>query len=216
MKIQQITENVIKKGFSAEKLPYGYGDLNPILSTDEVKYHYLKHTKGYFDKLNELLKGTVHANKYDDLCSLLQSKVVKLDHKLFNQAAQAQNHTFYWKCLAPASSVGKLSDELLQAINSAFGSLEKFKDQFAEQAADQFGSGWAWLVLKGDKLVIETTPDAETPFSSKSSTSLLCVDLWEHAYTYDPKYVADRKKYLKNIWKIINWTFVSENFNGSK
>lgn len=195
--------------FELPKLEYAEDALEPHISKQTVQYHYGKHTKKYFEMANKLAKGTVFENKsIDDVIS--KTSVIKMDTILFNNVSQAYNHAFYWKCLAPADKVGKPSAELTKAINHAFGSLAKFKDQFIESANKGFGSGWAWLVYKDSKLQIKITPNANSPLTDSGSIPLFNCDFWEHAwYT---QYPADRPAYLEAFWHVLNWNFVNDNF----
>lgn len=192
--------------FEIQKLKYAQNGLEPYISKDTLHYHYGKHTKAYFHKTNELVKGTTYA-KCDTLEDLLRRKTLKKDSALFHDAAQAWNHTFYWNCLTPKQEQGKPSPELLEAIEKRFESFDSFQEQFNEAAKKQFGSGWAWLYLHTNKLVIETTSNADTPIVDESKTPLLVVDIWEHAYYLDQQ--NDRGRYLDKIWNVINWNFVN-------
>lgn len=209
-KYLQIEE--IAMAFEQPKLPYAEDALEPVLSKHEVHLHYAKHAAAYFKKTNDLIKGTVYerADTLDDIIN--KDALASMDSKLFNHACQAWNHVFYFDNMAPESEGGEPSSELLAAIIADFGSMEEFKKKFSEAATEQFGSGWAWLIWKSDKLIIKTTPNARNPLTDAGQTPLLTMDVWEHAYTYDPQYAADRKTYVHNMWKIINWKVVSDRF----
>lgn len=200
--------------FTLPKLDYAEDALEPHISEDVVHYHYGKHTAKYFEKANELAKGTIFANKQlDDVIS--KDSVIKMDTALFNNVSQAFNHAFYWKCLAPASDVGKPSDELNSAIEEQFDTFAKFKDDFIEKATKAFGSAWVWLVLKDGKVQIKVTPNANSPLTETKSVPLLNCDIWEHAYLYDERFWANRPAYLNAYWTVINWNFVNENFKNA-
>jgi Fe-Mn family superoxide dismutase len=203
MKIFDILQEGKEPNISMPKLKFPYDGLEPTMSRDTIKFHYDGHTKKYFDTVNEMIKGT-SLEKVKSLDELI-AKGSKLEPKLYNSARQAKNHTFYWDCLAPVKQSGKPSSELMVEINSAFGSFAKFKKEFSEEGVNGFGSTWTWLVWKNGKLVIETTQDADEP----TATPILVVDFWEHAWYTN--YPADKKKYAKNIWNVINWDFVSQN-----
>lgn len=185
-------------------LPYNLDALAPTLSKETLEYHYGKHHKAYVDKLNELIPGTEFEN-------LSLAEIIKKAPAgpIFNNAAQVWNHSFYWDCLTPESAKNKLKGPLAEAIDTSFGSFEKFKADFIKAAIAQFGSGWAWLIRNDQGLCIQTTGNAETPFRD-SKICLLTCDVWEHAYYID--YRNARPKYLENFWEIVNWDFIAKNF----
>lgn len=193
-----------------QKLKYGLDQLAPTMSRDQVDFHYNVHTKKYFDTTNELIVGTKFEGT-TDLDQLVDRDALQnTSSKLYNNACQAWNHQFWWQCLAPKGKTGAPSADLLAEIIQQFGSLSKFQKQFAEKAMDQFGSGWAWLVRSPAGLNIRVMPNARNPVSELKTTPLLTIDVWEHAYYVD--YPADRKKFLEEIWNIIDWNFVNEQF----
>jgi Fe-Mn family superoxide dismutase len=198
--------------FVLPPLPYEENALEPVISARTVSVHYGKHHKAYVDNLNKLAKRTEYADM--DLAEIIRATDDATDakqKKVFNNAAQMWNHTFYWSCLS--SKGGKPKGELAKAIERDFGDYEKFKSEFAAAAVEQFGSGWAWLVLDGGKLKIEKTPDAETPMA-KGKTCLLTIDVWEHAYYLD--YQNRRPDYVKAVIdKLLNWDFAVDNFAGA-
>ena len=197
--------------FTLPPLPYDENALEPVISAKTLSFHYGKHHKAYVDKLNKLADGADYADmKLEEVIRRTVGKDATQEKKIFNNAAQVWNHTFYWSSLAKDGGApkGKLAD----AIARDFESLDKFKEEFATAAVGQFGSGWAWLVLDGGALKIETTPDAETPMA-KGKTCLLTIDVWEHAYYLD--YQNRRPDYAKAvIGKLLNWEFAGENFAG--
>jgi len=183
-------------------LPYAKDALQPVISAETLEYHYGKHHSTYVDKLNNMIPGTEFEN------ASLEDIIRKADGGLFNNGAQVWNHTFYWNCLSPDGG-GEPGGALGEAIDKAFGSFDKFKEEFNNAGAGNFGSGWTWLVKDGDGVAIVNTDDAENPLRD-GKTPLLTVDVWEHAYYID--YRNARPKYLQEIWKIINWDFVSGNY----
>jgi len=195
--------------FEAKRLQYPLDALEAALAKQEVDIHYNKHTKAYFKKVNELVVGTAFA-KAESLEAILKRKTLNIDTPIYNNVAQAYNHDFYWQCLTPDKT--EQSEQLEQAIKTDFKSFDKFKEEAIDKGVKFFGSGWLWLVQEGDKLKIVTLPNAQTPATNPKQTPLLAIDLWEHAYIYDEQYFADRKKYLNNIWRVVNWDFVSENY----
>ncbi len=182
-------------------LPYAKDALAPVISAETVDYHYGKHHKAYVDNLNKLIPGTPFAELS------LEQIILKAQGPIFNNAAQTWNHTFYWNCMKPGGS--EPQGELKAKLEETFGSLAKFKEEFAAKAVGTFGSGWAWLVLAKDgKLALESTSNAAVP-STAGLKPLLTCDVWEHAYYIDSR--NDRAKYLKSWRGIINWGFVAAN-----
>ncbi len=185
-------------------LPYAKDALAPHISEETLEFHYGKHHQTYVDNLNKAIPGTEFEGKS------LEEIVKTSSGGVFNNAAQVWNHTFYWHCLSPNGG-GEAKGAVAEAINSAFGSFEKFKEEFSQAAITNFGSGWTWLVKKSDGSVgIVSTSNAETPLTDESVTTLLTVDVWEHAYYID--YRNARPKYLDAFWSLVNWDFVNENF----
>jgi len=195
--------------FEAKRLQYPLDALEAALAKQEVDIHYNKHTKAYFKKVNELVVGTAFA-KAESLEAILKRKTLNIDTPIYNNVAQAYNHDFYWQCLTPDKT--ERSEQLEQAIVKDFGSFEKFKKEVTEKGTNFFGSGWLWVVQEGGKIKILTLPNAQTPATNPKQNILLAIDLWEHSYLYQEEYFANRKKYLENIWRVINWYFVSENY----
>ena len=184
------------------KLPYAMDALAPYLSKETLEYHYGKHHAAYVNKLNDGIKGTEYANQS------LEEIIMNASGQIFNNAAQAWNHAFYWQCLSPDRLEPK--GEVLDVIKRKFRSLESFETEFSTTAINHFGSGWTWLVLDNNgKLAITTTHDADTPLRHGQIPLLTC-DVWEHAYYID--YRNARPDYLKAFWHVVNWKFVNEQF----
>jgi Fe-Mn family superoxide dismutase len=190
--------------FDLPALPFDYDALAPVISKETLQLHHDKHHKKYVDTMNQLLeKENVHAGSLEDV-------VKHSSGKLFNNAAQAWNHDFYWHSLSPKG--GKPSETMLRQINAAFGSWDKFAKAFAEAANNQFGSGWAWLVNRNGKLDIIATANAETPMAH-GIPCLLTLDVWEHAYYVD--YRNQREKYTEAVInERLNWEFAETKFSG--
>jgi len=182
-------------------LPYPEDALAPVISAETLALHHGKHHRKYVDTMNELLqKEPVQARTLEDVVRASKGK-------LFNNAAQAWNHEFYWHSLTPKKS--RPSGALLRRLETDFGSFERFTEQFAAAANAQFGSGWAWLVEEGGKLAIVTTPNADTPMA-RGIKCLLTVDVWEHAYYVD--YRNQRDRYLSALLgERLNWEFAEQN-----
>ena len=184
-------------------LPYAQDALEPHISSETLSFHYGKHHNTYVVKLNGLIEGTPDADKS------LEEIVKNSSGGVFNNAAQIWNHTFYWNCLSPNGG-GAPSGALADAINSSFGSFDEFKAKFTDSAVNNFGAAWTWLVKNADgSLAIVNTSNAATPLTDDSVTSLLTVDVWEHAYYID--YRNLRPKYMEAFWALVNWEFVSAN-----
>ncbi len=187
-------------------LPYGDSDLAPHISANTISFHYGKHHKTYVTKATDMVKGTEFADA--ELEDIVKATYGKADQKaLFNNAAQAWNHSFYWKSLTP--KVGAPSGKLLDKINTDCGELANLKDARSKAAVTQFGSGWAWLVLDGGTLKVVQTANADTPLAT-GTTPLLTVDVWEHAYYLDHQ--NKRPAYVTAVIdNLINWEFAAEN-----
>jgi Fe-Mn family superoxide dismutase len=190
--------------FELPPLPYAQDALAPHISAETLEYHYGKHHKAYVDKLNTLVPGTPFEGKS------LEEIIKSSSGPIFNNAAQIWNHTFYWHCLKPNGG-GAPSGAVSAAIQQAFGSFEKFKEEFTNSAINNFGSSWTWLVKKADgSVAIVNTSNAATPLTDPNTKPLLTCDLWEHAYYID--YRNARPKYLEAFWALVNWEFVNKNF----
>ncbi|PZM84914.1 superoxide dismutase [Fe] [Candidatus Gracilibacteria bacterium] len=188
--------------FTKSSLPYEKNALEPYISEETMSFHYDKHLQAYFDKLNLLIKDTDFEGK--DLEFIVKNS----SGGIFNNAGQAWNHEFFWKCMTPNPS--KIPNgEISELINKDFGSFENFKEKFIESGLNNFGSGWTWLVLDNSgKLEILNYSNAGNPLDTNKKI-LLGVDVWEHAYYIDRR--NDRKSYLNNFFEVINWDFVNEN-----
>ncbi len=189
--------------FTLPPLPYEMNALEPHISKETLEYHYGKHHQTYVTNLNNLIAGTEFES------ASLEDIIRKSSGGVFNNAAQVWNHTFYWNCLSPNGG-GEPEGALAEAINAKWGSFDSFKQEFNKQAAANFGSGWTWLVKKGDGSVdIVNTSNAATPLTTNDVPLLTC-DVWEHAYYID--YRNARPKYLENFWNLVNWQFAAQNF----
>ena len=190
------------KTFRLPPLPYAADALEPHISALTLQTHHGKHHKAYVDKVNELVDRTPKASWS------LERIVRESTGPLFNNAAQAWNHEFYWHSLrAPGGS--RPPAALAEALTRSFGGLPDFRSAFTEQGVAHFGSGWAWLVGRpGGKLEIVVTHDAGTPVHEGGLPLLTC-DLWEHAYYLDRK--QDRAAYLKSFWQVADWSFAAAN-----
>jgi Fe-Mn family superoxide dismutase len=193
--------------FVLPALPFAMDALSPHISANTLSFHHGKHHQAYVTNLNGLTEGSELADKsLEDIILATAGKADKAG--IFNNAAQTWNHTFFWNSLSPTPQ--EPSGAVLALINQAFGSLDKFKEEFKKAGATQFGSGWAWLIQRKDgKLEIVKTGNAETPLTT-DATPLLTCDVWEHAYYLD--YQNRRPDFLQVfVDHLINWDFVAAN-----
>ena len=189
--------------FELPSLPYAKNALAPHISEETLEFHYGKHHKTYVDNLNNLVPGTEFEGQS------LEAIVKASSRRIFNNAAQVWNHTFYWHCLSPNGG-GEPTGELADAITETFGSFDNFKEEFTKTSVTTFGSGWGWLVKTSDgKLALASTTGAGNPMT-EGKTPLLTCDVWEHAYYVD--YRNARPAYLKAFWELVNWEYVAEQF----
>jgi len=200
--------NEIKK-VSVEKLSYDYNELESFIDSETMNTHYNKHYKGYVEKLNlelEKIKG-----KDLDLEEIIKN-ISKFNTKVKNNGGGAFNHALFWKMLSPKKQT--IEDPIKSKIEKTFGSFEKFKEKFEEEAKNRFGSGWVWLILTDtNRLKIVTTANQDNPLMNTEKEKgypLLGLDVWEHAYYL--KYKNKRDKYISNFWKVVNWGFVNDQY----
>jgi len=186
-------------------LPYAETALEPHISAETLQYHHGKHHAKYVSNLNDLIAGT-------ELEKLpLEQIVQKASGKIFNNAAQTWNHTFYWNCLSPKGG-GKPGEPLAEAIEKQFKSVDELKTQINDAATSLFGSGWIWLVkTDSGELAIQQGPNADTPIR-EGGTPILTCDVWEHAYYID--YRNAKPKYLDAFWNLVNWNFAAQQYQG--
>jgi Fe-Mn family superoxide dismutase len=196
--------------FVLPPLPYAEDSLEPVISANTMNFHYGKHHKAYVDNLNKLIAGTEFVGmSLEKIITATASKPEQV--AIFNNAAQAWNHTFYWKSMRPNGG-GEPPAYLLKQIEISFGNLEACKKELADAAVSQFGSGWAWLAQEADKLKVIKTSNADNPLTQKMNP-LLAIDVWEHAYYLD--YQNRRADYVKGVIdKLINWDFAAGNLTG--
>jgi Fe-Mn family superoxide dismutase len=193
--------------FELPPLPYAKEALEPHISARTLEFHHGKHHATYVTTLNNLIKDTPLADRPLEEV-ITQSHGDPAKATIFNNAAQVWNHTFYWSCMRPNGG-GTPTGDVANAINAAFGSFDKFRDEFKNACVTQFGSGWGWLVAENGALKISKTANAGLPMTSGQAALLTC-DVWEHAYYLDfqnrrPDYV---QMFLDNL---VNWDFVAEN-----
>jgi len=196
--------------FILEPLPFASEALEPHMSARTLSFHHGKHHQAYVDNLNALIKDTPSAAlPLEDIIRQTASDPARAG--IFNNAAQAWNHAFFWNSLSPSGGgAPPQGSRAGAAIDAAFGSLDAFKEQFKQAGLTQFGSGWVWLVAEGETLKIVKTGNAGTPLTQAGVQPLLTCDVWEHAYYID---VQNRRGDFLQAFldRWINWTFVEEN-----
>lgn len=199
--------------FTLAPLPYAHDALEPHIDTLTMQIHHGKHHQAYVDNLNKAIAGTDNENKS---LEELVAGAGKISPAVRNNGGGHWNHTFFWESLAKNAG-GSPSGKLGDAINSAFGSFDAFKEKFAQAGMTRFGSGWAWLIVKDGKLEVSSTPNQDNPLmdvAEVKGTPLLGVDVWEHAYYL--KYQNKRADYLAAFWNVVDWKKVEERFSGAK
>jgi Fe-Mn family superoxide dismutase len=203
-----------KPGFTLPPLPYAYEALEPTIDVETMKLHHDFHHKAYVDNLNKALAGQ---------SELLNKPIVDLlrDAKnlpngvrtaVINHGGGHANHTMFWEIMGPNAG-GKPTGELATAIEQAFESFDKFRENLSKAAIGQFGSGWGWLVLDQGKLKILSTPNQNSPYMA-GQFPIMGIDVWEHAYYL--KYKNRRPEYVKAWWNVVNWDKVAERYNSAK
>ncbi len=194
--------------FKQAPLPYDFGALEPSIDKLTMEIHYGKHHAAYVKNLNDAVKGTEYETK--SLDDIIKS-IGKAPAAIRNNGGGHWNHTFFWSVMG-AGKGGVPKGAVADAINSSFGSFEKFTEAFGKAATTRFGSGWAWLVAKDGKLAIGSTPNQDNPLMDVSEfkgTPILALDVWEHAYYLH--YQNKRPDYIKAFWNVVNWDQVAAN-----
>ncbi len=197
--------------FTLPELPFAKDALDPVMSAETFDFHHGKHHQAYVDKTNELLADD------DSLSGASLARVIRAakqdgQAKLFNNAAQLWNHSFFWQCLAPAQG-HQPEGKLLKLIEDGFGSTAAMLTKLQDEAVNHFASGWAWLVLDRGTLRITSLHDADSPVAHEGMAPLFTLDVWEHAYYID--YRNARPKFAAAVLgKIVNWDFVAQNLDG--
>jgi Fe-Mn family superoxide dismutase len=203
--------------FTLPSLPYDYSALEPIIDAQTMQIHHGKHHGGYVTNLNKALEGKPELEKKTAEAIIADLAAVPEDIRsaVRNNGGGHVNHSMFWQIMAPPGNGGggEPTGELLSAINSSFGSVAELKAKIADAGAKRFGSGWAWLVVKGGKLVVGSTANQDNPLMGDavagfSGKPILGVDVWEHAYYL--KYQNRRPDYLAAWWSVVNWAKVAE------
>lgn len=196
--------------FELPPLPYDHAALEPVISRATMRLHHGKHHKKYVETLNELLADATPRSLEEVVREAFADDEKR---KLFNNAAQAWNHGFFWACMTP--TLARPRGDLENAILETFGSVENLKAAFVTEAVNHFASGWAWLVVKAGQLEVVSTHDAETVLTQADVTPLLVCDLWEHAYYLDHQ--NNRAAFLAGWWDcLVNWAFAESQYGAAQ
>ncbi|MCM3712882.1 superoxide dismutase [Halalkalibacter oceani] len=200
--------------YELPQLPYAANALEPHIDEQTMNIHHGKHHNTYVTKLNAALEGhdELASKSIEDLVSNLDAVPENIRGAVRNNGGGHANHTLFWQILSPNGG-GTPTGELADKINEAFGSFDKFKEEFANAAANRFGSGWAWLIVDGGKLAITSTPNQDTPLM-EGKTPILGLDVWEHAYYLN--YQNRRPDYINAFWNVVNWDEVTKRYDAAK
>jgi len=193
--------------FKLPELPYPYDALEPHIDARTMEIHHTKHHAAYTNNLNAALEKypDLHGREAEDLLRDINSVPEDIRTAVRNNGGGYVNHNLFWQIMAPGGK-SSMSNALKQDIEKTFGSVDAFKDEFSKAAAGRFGSGWAWLVLDGDKLKVISTANQDSPLMD-GQKPILGLDVWEHAYYL--KYQNRRPEYIQAWWNVVNWEEVS-------
>ena len=195
--------------FELPNLSYDFSALEPHIDAKTMEKHHGKHHQAYVSKLNDAIQGTeLEGQSMEEL----MSNVSKHSAAVRNNGGGHFNHTLFWSVMSPNGG-GEPTGKLAEAINKTFGSFEEFKTQFASAAATRFGSGWAWLVVHDNNLVVTSTPNQDNPtmdIAEVKGTPILGLDVWEHAYYLN--YQNRRPDYIGAFWNVVDWNVVGQLF----
>jgi Fe-Mn family superoxide dismutase len=195
--------------FQLPPLPYDYAAREPHIDEATMRVHHDKHHQAYVDKANAALDGTEWADtSAEEILANLDALPDAIRGPVRNNGGGHANHTLFWQVLSPDGG-GEPGGELGAAIASTFGSVDELKSKVSAAGANQFGSGWAWLVWDGSGLAVTSTPNQDSPISA-GQVPLLGIDVWEHAYYL--KYQNRRPDYLEAIWNVVNWSEVGRRY----
>lgn len=200
--------------YELPQLPYAYDALEPHIDKETMNIHHTKHHNTYVTKLNEALQGNdvLLSKSVEDLVSNLDAVPESARGAVRNNGGGHANHSLFWEILSPNGG-GAPTGEVADAINSKFGSYDKFKEEFAAAGVGRFGSGWAWLVVNNGELEITSTPNQDSPLM-EGKTPVLGLDVWEHAYYLN--YQNRRPDYINAFFNVINWDEVNKRYNAAK
>ena len=201
-------ERGIIMAFKLPDLPYSFDALEPVIDAKTMEVHHDKHHATYVNNLNKAVENYPEwaSKSIEDLMIHLKEVPEEIRMAVRNNGGGHYNHSLFWKMMAPVGTT-ELKGALLDKINESFGSFDEFKKQFAAAATGRFGSGWAWLVVDGDKLAVVSSANQDCPLS-EGKKPILCLDVWEHAYYL--KYQNRRADYVDNFFQVVNWDYVAE------
>jgi len=197
--------------FELPQLPYSYDALEPHIDARTMEIHHSKHHQAYITNLNAAIAGTdLEGKSIEEILVVCKDKPA-----VRNNGGGFWNHNLFWEVMAPNKG-GQPTGELADAINTAFGSFDSFKDEFAKAGATRFGSGWAWLCVSNGKLEVCSTANQDNPFMGEgcNGTPILCMDVWEHAYYLN--YQNRRPDYIQAFFNVINWDVVATKLAAAK
>ena len=194
--------------FKLPDLPYSFDALEPVIDAKTMEVQHDKHHATYVKNLNKAVENYPEwaSKSIEDLMIHLKEVPEEIRTAVRNNGGGHYNHSLFWKMMAPVGTT-ELKGALLDKINESFGSFDEFKKQFAAAATGRFGSGWAWLVVDGDKLAVVSSANQDCPLS-EGKKPILCLDVWEHAYYL--KYQNRRADYVDNFFQVVNWDYVAE------
>jgi len=200
--------------FELPQLPYAYDALERHIDKETMNIHHTKHHNTYVTNLNNALEGNEEllSKSVEEVISNLDAVPESARTAVRNNGGGHANHSLFWQILSPNGG-GEPTGELADALNSKFGSLENFKEEFAKAATTRFGSGWAWLVVNNGELEVTSTPNQDSPLM-EGKTPVLGLDVWEHAYYLN--YQNRRPEYITNFWNVVNWDEVSKRYSSAK
>lgn len=200
--------------FTLPDLPYAYDALEPHIDEQTMRIHHDKHHAAYVNNLNAALEGhaALQGKSLEDLLRGLDAVPEAARTAVRNNGGGHWNHTLFWELMAPGGAKAP-GGALAKAMDAELGGFDKFREAFAKAAAGRFGSGWAWLVLDGGKLVVTSTPNQDTPLMEGRHALLGC-DVWEHAYYL--KYQNRRPDYVAAWWNVVNWTVVGQRYEAGR
>jgi len=200
--------------YTLPELPYAYDALEPHIDARTMEIHHSKHHQAYISKVNAALEGhdDLAAKSIEDLVSDLNAVPEAIRVAVRNNGGGHANHSLFWTIMS-ANGGGEPAGDLAEAINGKFGSFDKFQAEFANAAATRFGSGWAWLSVDNGQVLVESTPNQDTPLS-EGRTPILGLDVWEHAYYLN--YQNRRPDYISAFWSVVDWNAVADRYKSAK
>ncbi|MFP6604892.1 MAG: superoxide dismutase [Pirellulaceae bacterium] len=195
--------------YELPNLPYAHDALEPHIDARTMEIHHGKHHQAYINKVNAAIEGSdLEGKSIEDLVADLDAIAEDIRGAVRNNGGGHANHSLFWTIMGPAAG-GAPQGDLAAAIDAACGSVEAFQEAFAAAAATRFGSGWAWLSVDGDQLVVESTPNQDSPLM-EGRTPILGLDVWEHAYYLN--YQNRRPDYVSAFWNVVNWDEVANRY----